>query len=158
MPLRARTVEEGQLPRWVYAMMKANQDPSEDSDSRASRVASKMRAEIVYKKRQDALANREIANTARMTGLEWKNRPRTTFTSEELDKIIPTRRASFVIFRFIRISFISSGMIAATAVTVFALLSVCVSLKLGESSSEAWTAFKASPVDYYHHVMDAIEW
>ncbi len=146
------------MPRWVYAMMKANEDPSEESDSPTSRVATKMRAEIVFKKREQALAKREIQNTARMTGLEWKHRPRTTFTEQELDKIIPTRRASYVIFRFLRLALMSAAAATAAAVVVFALLAVCVSLKLDETAAQGWAAFKASPIDYAHHVLGAIDW
>ncbi len=160
MPLKIETVEDKQLPRWVYAMMSANQDPNADpelADNPALKRLAKEKAETFYKKRQSRL--KELAEQSppssggRLTGMEWKTRPKNKFTSAELDSIMPTRRMSYVASKAGFISVVMAGVLAFTSVTVFAGASVCAELKVNGNFHNAWETFTASPAAYYQRVI-----
>ena len=159
--IKIENAEDRQLPRWVYAMMKANEDPNaEDYDSPKLHLA-KLKAEEFYSKRKERLATRADSDAtagSRVSGLEWKSRPKNTFSSDELDRIMPTRRASYVANRAAFLTVVGSLALAATLVTVFIGMAVCAELKLSISASAAWAMFTASPTAYYHHVMNAFDW
>ena len=156
--IKLEAVEDKQLPRWVYAMMKANQDPNApDEDDGPKRYLAQEKARDFFKQRQDRLKDMQLASS-RTSGLEWKNRPKNKFTSDELDRIIPTRRASYVAGKSASVLVVVAAAAAATSVVVLMGLSVCAELKTGGTAAGAWAMFTASPGTYVRHVLGAFDW
>jgi hypothetical protein len=158
MTLKIEREEDRQLPRWVYALMAAKADPNDADaydDSPKLRYESKVKAENFYRQRQERM--KEMSEqSSRISGLEWKFKPKNTFTSEELDKIIPTRRMSYILHRMIRIIVVMSCVTVATGGTAIIVASVCAEIKLGGNFSQASYAFKTSPMGYLKRVHDVL--
>jgi hypothetical protein len=174
MRMKIQAVEDTQLPRWVYAMMKAKEgDDTEldDSGDIRKRVQAQLAATDFYKLRQARLKEMADAQgtSSRYTGQEWRYKKPNKFTAEELDKIIPTRRASFVITRAIRLTIVGSLVGLFTAFIAFIGMSVCAELKLTSTNGQnitlpmlenmvmsAWSMATTDPIAYYHRVMNAL--
>jgi hypothetical protein len=159
MPIKFQSLEESQLPRWVYALMKANQDPTQESDT-LTRSELNDKAQAIYDQRMARLkAMSEQSNPGdggRINGLAWKFKPKGTFTEKELDKIIPTRRASYVAHRGIVIGFIMIIVLIGTVAVIFAMLAACAEVKLGGNFNDAWAMFNQDPIDYMHRVFGTL--
>ncbi len=170
MPLRTKTVEEDELPRWVYAMMKANEDPNaeqDDSGDVKKRMLAQLKAQDFYKLRQQRMKEmaEQQGTSSRLSGLEWKNRPKNKFTAEELKKVLPTTDPVYMIKKTILVSFVGSILAAVTGTLLFATMSFCAELKLGgdyhnlgHNLQGAWAMFLADPSAYYHRVISALGW
>ncbi len=156
--IKLEAVEERQLPRWVYAMIKAKEDPnSPEADDGPKRWIAQERARDFYKQRTERLKEMQLASS-RISGLEWKNKPKTTFSSEELDRIIPTRRASYVVGKSASILGVTAAAAAVTSVVVLIGMSVCAELKTGGTAAGAWAMFCANPAGYVQHVLNSFDW
>jgi hypothetical protein len=139
--------------------MKANQDPTEESDT-LSRTELNEKAQAIYDQRMARLqAMSEISSPGdggRIDGLAWKYKAKGTFTEKELDKILPTRRMSYVAHRGLIIGAILTLVAIGTACVIFAGLSLCVEIKLGGTASNAWTMFQDDPVGYFHRIIGGL--
>ena len=159
MPIKFQSLEDTQLPRWVYALMKANQDPTQESDT-LSRSELNEKAQALYDQRMARLkAMSEMSSPGdggRIDGLAWRSKPKGTFTEKELDKILPTRRMSYVAHRGAIIGIILVLIAIGTAAVIFAGLAACVEVKLGGNASDAWAMFQVDPVGYFHRVMGGL--
>ena len=156
--IKLEAVEDKQLPRWVYAMMKANQDPNADPEENdgPKRYLAQLKAKDFYQARQDRLKDMQTA-TSRYSGLEWKNRPKNKFSTDELDRILPTRRASYVAGKSASV-FVVAGLVAfGTAVTLFIGLALCAELKLRNWDAGRDIMF-SNPPAYVSRVLGAFEW
>ena len=143
--------------------MAAKADPNDTdlfNDSPKLRGENQVKAENFHKQRQERLRimseQSNFLTTSRMDGMEWKRRPRTTFTEEELDKIIPTRRLSYIIKKAAFITVVSIAVAIPTLGTGFFIAAVCAEIKLGGSFEQAADMLQASPSDYFHRVYDAL--
>jgi hypothetical protein len=161
MPIKFQSLEDTQLPRWVYALMKANEDPTDMSDSPLTRGEINDKAQEIFNQRRErlkAMAESSPSDGGRIDGLAWKHRPRSTFSEEELNKIMPTRQLSFVMHRGLIIGVIFTGVAIGTALVLFLGIAACAELKLGGTAANAWTAFQQDPVNYFHRVINAFDW
>ncbi len=165
--IKIEAVEDKQLPRWVYAMMKANQDPNAGMDDSAdvkTRMAAQLKAQDFYKLRQTRMKElkEQQGSSSRLSGLEWKTRPKNKFTQEELKKVLPKTDLGYMVKRGIFLTIVGTLLLAITGATLFVGAAFCAELKLGgdyhqlgKELSAALQMAIADPVAYFHRVANA---
>ena len=166
--IKIEAVEDKQLPRWVYAMMKANQDPNAEFGDNADvkvRMAAQLKAQDFFKLRQARMKEmkEQQGTSSRTSGLEWKSRPKNKFTEEELKKVLPMTDFSYIAKKTFFLTIVGSLLLSALGIVVFGGMAVCAELKLcsdyhhfSHDLAAAWDMLRLDPTAYVHRVMTTL--